>query len=108
MSRDDDARSSGKTNEVSKTPADDYPAHVNADLHAVLKSYSRCTCLTGLGHSREGHHARLKLCDNVVKDDGHVAFDMLSSSLPTAWDHWQDLQIRVSIRKKASKAVKLS
>ncbi|GJC88682.1 hypothetical protein ColLi_11520 [Colletotrichum liriopes] len=108
MSTDDDARSSSKDNEMSEAPTDEYPAHVNADLYAALKSYSRCTCLNSLASSRGGHHARLRLCDKVVKVDGQVAFDMLFSAAPTAWDHWQDFQLRVSMRKKGGKAVKFA
>ena len=38
--------------------------------------------------------------------DGCIAFDMLFSGSLTAWDHWQDLQLRVSMKKKAKKSVK--
>ena len=87
-----------------KINAEEYPQHVNSNLYAVLRSHSLCTCSTGTS-SRKRHYARLRLKDDIVKVDGCIAFDMLFSGSPTAWDHWQDLELRVAMRKKAKKSV---
>ncbi|KAL0943204.1 putative subtilisin [Colletotrichum truncatum] len=103
---DDVGMNSGNVNQRAKDITEEYPAHVNADLYAVLKSHSLCTCIARHGRGHPRHQARLRLRNDILKVDGQVAFDMLFSTSPTAWDHWQDLQLHVSMRKKAAKAVK--
>ncbi|KAI8269269.1 putative subtilisin [Colletotrichum sp. SAR11_239] len=108
ISIEDDDKGSNRTKTGSNAATEDYPAHVNAELYAVLKSHSLCTCFAGRPRDRSRHHARLRLRDDVVKDDEQIIFDMLFSESPTVWDYWQDLQFRVSVKKAASKAVKFS
>ncbi|KAF7543160.1 hypothetical protein G7Z17_g10966 [Cylindrodendrum hubeiense] len=79
---DDNDRISDKAKRGDRSTVEEYPAHVNTDLYAILR-----------------------LRDDIVKVNGHVAFDMLFSASPTGWDHWQDLQLRLPL-KKARRGVK--
>ncbi|EQB47942.1 hypothetical protein CGLO_12881 [Colletotrichum gloeosporioides Cg-14] len=102
---EDDIR--GATDKAESTvTTDEYPVHVNTELYTILKSHSLCTCIPGHAYSHARHHARLRLLDGISKVDESVAFDMLFSESPTTCHHWQDLQLRVPLRKKAAKAVK--
>lgn len=79
---------------------DDYPAHVNATLYAVLRDHSSCTCTildsTHGGSARtQRHPGRLKLRADMVKENGGIPFEMLLSASPRADDYWQDLQVTV-------------
>ncbi|WYZ37657.1 hypothetical protein EsH8_II_001163 [Colletotrichum jinshuiense] len=94
-----------KTSKGDGSTAEEYPSHVDADLYAVLsRSHSLCTCFKDSITESKRHLARLKLRGEIVKIDGHVGFDMLFS----AWDHWQDLQLRVPVKRKAGKEVKFN
>ncbi|KAK2590082.1 hypothetical protein QQS21_012243 [Conoideocrella luteorostrata] len=107
MAVDDDNESRRKKATDEETP-DAYPTHVNTALYSVLKSHSLCTCTWKGGPGaavRRGHHARLRLNDKMTKIDGCIAFDMLFAATPIVSDHWQELQMRVAMRKKARKAV---
>lgn len=92
---EDEARGRVRKSAAEDETPDDYPPHVNANLYAVLKSHSPCTCTWAGGHGR--HHARLRLRENIVKVNGCVAFDMLFSASPTGSGEWQDMQMRVSM-----------
>lgn len=76
---------------------DDYPTHVNSTLYSALQSHSICTCASSHGPKRARHYGRLRLRSETIKVDGCIAFDMLLSSNPDTWGHWQDLQMRVSL-----------
>lgn len=102
---DENARGGEKGKQLAKD-AKEYPAHVYANLYAVLKSHSLCTCRTGHRSGFERHQARLRLRNELSEVDGHVAFDMLFSASPASLDHWQNLQLHVSLRNKTAKAVK--
>ncbi|KAK9777055.1 putative Peptidase S8/S53 domain-containing protein [Seiridium cardinale] len=92
------ADQASKTRTKTAVPdADDYPPHVNSSLYSVIQAHSLCTCTPGHGHVQARHHRRRRLTSETVKVDGCVAFDMLLSASPTAWDYWQDVQMRVSM-----------
>ncbi|KID85048.1 subtilisin [Metarhizium guizhouense ARSEF 977] len=104
----DDSNDSRRKEATDVETPDAYPAHVNAALYSVLKSHTLCTCTRKLEpgiDNKGGHHARLRLNDKITKINGCVAFDMLFAATPLVSDHWQELQLRVAMRKKASKAV---
>ncbi|KAF6795401.1 putative subtilisin [Colletotrichum sojae] len=102
---DENLRGGEKAKQLAKD-IKEYPAHVYANLYAVLKSHSLCTCRTGHSSGFERHQARLRLRNELSEVDGHVAFDMLFSASPASLDHWQNLQLHVSLRNKTAKAVK--
>ncbi|PKK48405.1 hypothetical protein CI102_8124 [Trichoderma harzianum] len=107
MAVDDNNKSRRKKATDEEMP-DAYPTHVNSALFSVLKSHSLCTCTWNGGPGTDGkgkHHVRLRLNDKITKIDGCVAFDMLFAATPLVSDHWQELQMRVAMRKKARKAV---
>ncbi|KAJ3951025.1 hypothetical protein N0V92_012577 [Colletotrichum tropicale] len=89
----------------SKSDADEYPMHVNAELYTILKTYSLCTCVSNHNSENSRHYARLRLQDKIVKVEENVAFEMLFSESPTSCHHWQHLQLRVPLRKTSAKAV---
>lgn len=80
--------------------SDDYPAHVNTTLYAVLRDHSSCNCTFvdpahGNAIQTRRHPGRLKLRADMVKQNGGIAFEMLLSASPRADDYWQDLQVTV-------------
>lgn len=89
--------------------ADDYPAHVNASLYAVLRDHSSCTCTAVDGAMTvQRHPGRLRLRADIVREDDGVAFDMLLSASPRADDYWQDLKVTVVMYVKRQQAPLMS
>ena len=82
-----------------KTP-DEYPAHVNQSLYAILHRHSPCTCLDP--ENREGifkqHWGRLRLKGRFQTSNNYILFDLLFSTTPIPRDkvRWQQLELHVS------------
>ncbi|KAL6822099.1 hypothetical protein J3E69DRAFT_382661 [Trichoderma sp. SZMC 28015] len=87
-----------KITEVKVLDVEEYPRHVNATLHSVLRKHTLCTCETGRGPSGR-HDGRLRLTGDIMKIDGYITFDMLFSASSNTCDCWQDLQLMVSMNK---------
>lgn len=77
---------------------DDYPAHVHAAFHAVVKEYLQCACAAEGASLSKNHEARLKLRETIKMNDEDVFFDTVFSRTPTGREgpvEWQHLQFQV-------------